>query len=162
MSRSRYEPLVETDTDNHQPAVFQVEPPSPTVPEDTQRKSNSFDLVGFETPFASSSSTNPLSATNHSHSYFTPAAPLQPTSTDGVFSHMQALPNTSSSSSGASYGKHFEEFEPPSYNEIVDHPNEAIPTYMEATVVTQVSEDGDVLVEGLFFYLSPLKFGCFV
>ncbi|KAI9338084.1 hypothetical protein DFJ73DRAFT_608058, partial [Zopfochytrium polystomum] len=57
---------------------------------------------------------------------------------DGVFGHLQALPDGD--------GKQFTEFEPPSYNEVV---REETPPYIESTVVTTVGEDGDVLVEGI-------------
>ncbi|KAJ3094053.1 hypothetical protein HDU97_008656, partial [Phlyctochytrium planicorne] len=60
---------------------------------------------------------------------------------DGVFSNL----NASNNPSGASYEKNFDEIEPPSYQDAV---YETSPSYLDATVVSSFSDDGDVVVEG--------------
>ncbi|KAJ3407898.1 hypothetical protein HDV05_005234 [Chytridiales sp. JEL 0842] len=69
--------------------------------------------------------------------------------TDGVFANLYASPNDP-----AHGGKAFDEFEPPSYQDAVA---ESAPPYMDATVVTSYSEDGEFLVEGGYGFLLKSK-----
>ncbi|KAL2917897.1 Phosphatidylinositol 4-kinase stt4 [Polyrhizophydium stewartii] len=60
---------------------------------------------------------------------------------DGVFANMAAKPDN------PSMAKTFEEIEPPSYTDAVGDPSP--PGYFDTTVTTGVTEDGEVLIDGM-------------
>ncbi|KAJ3324519.1 hypothetical protein HDU76_013400 [Blyttiomyces sp. JEL0837] len=92
-------------------------------------------VIDSKTIFHASSSSQPYAALP---AVAEPRVPLGQ-SHDGVFANLKALPESTNQ-------KTFEEFEPPSYQDVL---SEETPPYLEATVITSVAEDGEVLVEGL-------------
>lgn len=73
---------------------------------------------------------------------------------DGVFSNMSAKPEVADPNSQTP-GKIYEDIEPPNYSDVVVE-NEPAPPYLENTILTNLMETGDVVIDGMCSFFYPL------
>ena len=78
---------------------------------------------------------------------------------DGVFSNMSAKPEVAGPNSQTP-GKVYEDIEPPHYSDVVVE-NESAPPYLESTILTNLMETGDVVIEGMCFFCLSFDTICF-